>query len=130
MRSFYIALSPVWVAGFILCACSQDTGEGQTTSSGNKILSDCHDVFVVHSSECNTCLQEHCCSELSACQTLSPKCVYCASQDPGAAVCMEDPQRPLSVALLHCAAHECPVPCNAVPDYYDAGTSGSGGSGG
>lgn len=126
MRPFHAGFALLSAASLTLYACGQESGVAQTTSTGSSGLFDCHDILLTGPG-CNNCLQEQCCSELSLCMSLDPRCFYCTTEDPESQICVDDPKRDLPTALNKCADEKCSPLCHG--GVVDAGMSDSGGGG-
>src|SRR5690242_5255401 len=105
MRSFTIGCAILFTAGvfFFSCSDSQSTCDS-TASSGGPV--DCHNIALV-GGECDDCLHQHCCAELATCMTNTPNCSYCTRQCATCDVCMTDPQKAITDALVNCAWDNC-----------------------
>lgn len=118
-------------ASLIVCACSQDSGGNQTTSSSSATGSGgahCLNVYV-NPSQCNACVQQECCAELAACGMVD-YCLACFVRGGSyeELPCSATVNSPVADAFDKCAWDRCQPTC--YPDYIHSSSSSSSGSGG
>ena len=123
--------------GIVAAACSNGPSTGTSTGGGKGGAGGADGGACVHvdhfalCGECEACLEEKCCPELTAC-TKVESCIECVSNDPSAPhLCLET--IPAAGELLGCtnkcdSCHTGVVPPCALPP--DGGSGGAGGGGG
>lgn len=120
-------------AGFLICACSQDLGDNQTTCSSATSSSatgaggaHCANIYV-WPSDCNSCVHQECCAELAACG-MADYCIECFVRGGSyeKLPCSATVNSPVADAFDNCAWERCQPTC--YPDLTHGSSSSSSGS--
>ncbi len=86
MRPLQIGLAVFSAVGLLFAACSQDPGSTATGTSGTGGVPNCDGIYIDLSdkdggSDCDICMREKCCAELTTCRDHA--CLVCANDSGG-----------------------------------------------
>lgn len=123
----------VGAAGLVVCACSQNPGSSEATSSGSG-GAHCENIYTWNN-DCGLCLQQVCCAELAACGAMD-NCIACFVYEGNTpSICDQLSPRPPFTDALHaldtCYAYKCDPTCrmHVITGSTSSSSSSSSGSG-